>query len=281
AGILTVDGDERQVTQVDPVLSVLILHLGLELARFPDHRLRPHMRDVVAAQSHVDLHARRHVVADDLDDVALGLEPCGRPVGDPDRDELTYPCTAGATWRDQHFLLDLRVVGLDKTDAGLLEVAPDDGFVGALDHLDNSAFATPAAVETGYAGEHAVAVEHQAHLRRTAEQVVTAVIRHHEAEAVTVTTDAATDQIELVHRRVGATAGIDELAVALHGAQAAPQRLELLICGQTELGHQLLASGGRTTLGQVMENQLAAGNGVFVFFRLAGGLRIEGLPIGH
>lgn len=96
-----------------------------------------------------------------------------------------------------------------------------------------------------------------------------------------MTADAAADQVKLVHRSVGTTAGVDELTVALHGAQAAPQRLELLIGGQAELGHQLLASGGRTTLGQVLQNQLTAGDGVVVFFRLAGGLRIEGLPIGH
>src|SRR5690606_12929281 len=147
----------------------------------------------------------------------------------------------GAPGSDQHFLLDLRVVGLDEADAGLLEVAPDYGLVGALDHLDDGAFAAATAVETGDAGEHAVAVEHQAHLRRAEEQVVAAVVRNHEAEAVAVPADATANQVELVHRRIGAATGIDKLAVALHGAQATAQRFELLVGGQAEFGHQLLA----------------------------------------
>src|SRR5690606_16612781 len=82
-------------------------------------------------------------------------------------------------------------------------------------------------------------------------------------------------------RRIGATAGIDELAVALHGTQTPTQRFKLLLGMQAELFDQLLATGRRTALGQVRKNQLAAGNGILVFFRLAGGLGIEGLPIGH
>ena len=74
AGIFAIDGNERQMTQIDAFLLVLLLDFRLELVRFLDDCIRPDMRDVVAAQRHVDLHARRHVVADHFDDVALRLE---------------------------------------------------------------------------------------------------------------------------------------------------------------------------------------------------------------
>ncbi|MOA40465.1 hypothetical protein D3C78_1623420 [compost metagenome] len=93
--------------------------------------------------------------------------------------------------------------------------------------------------------------------------------------------DAPADQVELVHRRIGTAAGIDKLAISLHGAQTAAQGFQLLIGGQPELFHQLLAGSGRTALGQVLQDQFTTGDGVFVFFRLASGLGIESLPIGH
>ena len=46
-----------------------------------------------------------------LDDVTLRLEAQGRPVGDTDLDELTDRGVPRAAGSDQHFLLDLRVVG--------------------------------------------------------------------------------------------------------------------------------------------------------------------------
>jgi hypothetical protein len=167
------------------------------------------------------------------------------------------------------------------TSCWIFGVSADDGLVGAGDHFDDGAFAATAAIKTGNPRQCAVAVEHQAHLRRAEEQVVAAVVRDQEAETVAVTADAAADQIELVHRRIGAAAGIDKLTVALHSAQTTTQGFFLLFGGQTQLRQQLFTGSGRTALGQVLQNQLAAGNGVFVFFRLAGGLRVEGLPIGH
>ena len=151
----------------------------------------------------------------------------------------------------------------------------------ALDHLDDAAFTTATAIETCHPYQRPITIEHQAHLRWAEEQVVAAVIRHEEAKAVTVTADATTDQVELVHRGIGATAGIDELTITLHCAQSASQGFELIFGMQTELFDQLFTTGRRAALGQMRKNQLTAGDGVVVFFRLAGGLGIEGLPIGH
>src|SRR5690606_34288323 len=228
-----------------------------------------------------NLHARRHVVADHLNHITLRLETRGRPVSDANLDELTDACTAVTPRSNQHLLLDLRIIRLDETNAGFLEITPDDAFVGALDHLDNGALATPPPIQAGDPRQGTITIEHQAHLRRPEEQVITAVIRHQEAEAVTMTANPTTDQIKLIHRGIGATPGIDQLTIALHRAQPTTQGLGLFVIVQAELFQELLPGRGRTALIQAFENQLTAGNRVFILFRLAGGLGIEGLPIGH
>ena len=281
AGVFTVDGDERQVTQIDALLFVLVFDFRAELARFLDHVLGPHMGDIVAAQGNVDFHAGGHVVANDLHHVALRLEARGRPMGDLDLDELADLGTTVAPRSHQHFLLDLGVVGGHVADAAFFEVAADHAFVGAGDDLDQHAFATAAAVHAGHARQAAVTVEHQAHLRRAEEQVFAAVIWNKETEAVAVARDAAADQVQLVYRGISAAPGIDKLAIALHGTQTAAQGFDLVFFIQTKLFRQLLACGGLATVGKALQDQLTAGNGVIVFFRFASGLGIEGLPIGH
>jgi hypothetical protein len=281
ASIFAVDGDERQMTQIDALLFVFFFDFRLELGGFFQYRFRPDVRNIVGTQGDIDFHARRHVVTHDLDHVALRLEAWRRPVSDLHFDELTDLRAGVAARRHQHFLLDLRVVGNHETDAAFFEVTADDGFVSAGNHFDDHAFAATATVQAGNTGQGTVAVEHQTHLRRAHEQVVTAVVRHQEAETVTVTADATQDQVELVHRRIRATTGVDQLGIALHGAQAAAQGFDLVFCGQTKLFHQLLAVSRRTPISKVLKDQFAARNGVFIFFRFTSGLGIEGLPIGH
>lgn len=249
AGILAVDGDEGHLAQVDTLFLVLLRHFRLELGRFLLHRGRPDVGDIVAAQGDFDLHPRRHVVAEHLDDLALGLAVDARPLLDAHLDELVVPGLAGLARRDQDFLLDLRVVRDHHADAAFLEVAADHDLVGPLDHLDQLAFAASAPVMAGHPCQGAVAVEHQAHLGGAEEQVVAAIVGDQEAEAIAVPADAAADQVQLVHRRVGATTRIDKLPVALHGAQATTQGLFRLLAGEPELVEQLGASRRSASLG--------------------------------
>ena len=281
AGIFAVNGDERQMTQVDAFLFVFFFDFRLQPARFLKDSFRPDMRNVVGAQGNIDFHARSHVVAYNLKHIALRLETRGRPVSDLHFDELTDLGASVATRGHQHFLLDLRVVGHDKTNAAFFKVATDDGFVSSGDHFNDHAFTTTTAVQPRNTGQRAITIEHQAHLRRAHKQVVAAVIRHQEAEAIAVATDATENQVKLVHRRVSATAGVNQLGITLHRTQATAQGLDLVFCSQTELFHQLFTSSRRATLGQVLKDQFAARDRVFVFFRFTCGLGIEGLPIGH
>ncbi|MNZ70202.1 hypothetical protein D3C78_885290 [compost metagenome] len=280
-GVLAVDGDQRQITQVDALFLVLLGHLGLELGGLLDQGSGPLVGDVVAAQGNLDLHARRHVVAQHLHHLALGQAEIARPLLDLHLDELAVLGGALLAGGNQHFLLDLRIVRDHAGDPAFLEEAADQGFMGAFDDLHQRALAATAPIEAGDPRQRAVTVEHQAHLRRAEEKVVAAVVGNEEAEAVAVATDAAADQVELVDRRIGAAAGIDKLAVTLHGPEATTQGLQLFVGGQAELFHQLFPAGRGTALVEALQDQLAAGNGVLVFFRLASGLGVEVLPIGH
>ncbi len=281
ASIFTVDGHERQMAQIDAVFLVLLFDFRLELGSLFEHCLGPYMRDIVGTQRDIDLHAGRHVVAHHFDHVALRLEARRRPMGDFHLDELADLGAVVATRRHQHFLLNFRVIRHHEADAALFEIATHDAFVSTRDHFDDHAFATAATVKAGNTRQRPVTVEHQAHLRRAHEQVVGAVVRHQKAKAIAMPGDATQDQVKLVYRCISAATGVDQLGITLHRPKAAAQSLELIFGGQAELFDQLLATGRRTSLGKVLQDQLAAGNRVFVFFRFTSGLGIEGLPIGH
>ncbi len=130
-------------------------------------------------------------------------------MSDLDLDKLPRFGVERAARRHQHFLLDFRVVRNDKTDVALNVVATNDAFVSPTDHFNDRALTTPTPIKPGNARQTAVAVEHQAHLRGAEKQVIAAVIRDEKAEAVAVPTDATADQVQLVHRGIGAAPGVD------------------------------------------------------------------------
>ncbi len=229
--ILAVDGDERQVAKVNAFLLVLLLDFRLELGGFAFYRIRPDMRDVEAAKRDIDLHTGSHVVADDLDHVALWLKPLSRPVRNLDLDELTRLGIHGSTRRDQHLLLDLGVISHHKADSTFFLVAAYDGFVGTTDDLNNRTFAAAAAIKPGHASQTAITVKHQTHLCWTQEQIVAAVIRDEKTETVAMAADATANQVQLVDRGIGATPGIDHLTVTLHRAQTAAQSFNVIFGG--------------------------------------------------
>src|SRR3989338_5063629 len=281
AGVFTVDGDERQMAQIDALFFVLLFDFRLELARLFNYSFGPDVGNIVAAQSNVDFHARRHIVANHFNHIALGLEARSRPVGDFHLNELALLGAGITPWRYQHFLLNLRVISDDKTDTAFFVITADDAFVGAGDYFNHGTFTTTTTVEAGNPRQCTVAIEHQAHLRRAQEQVIAAVIWHQKAKAIAMPADTTQDQVELVDRGIGAATGIDQLTIALHSAQTTTQRFELLFSGHAKFIGQLFTARRGATVRQVLQDQLATWNGVFVFFRFTSGLGIEGLPIGH
>jgi hypothetical protein len=273
AGVLAVDGDQRQAAQVEAADLVLFRHLRVDARRLLLDFGRPHVRDVEVADGDVDLHAGGKVVAEDLDDAAGGDGTVGRVVGDLDRDELAVGRHEVAALH-QDLLGQALVVGDHVGLAVLGVVAADHGVQAALDDAHDLAFGTALVVVAGDAREHDVAVEDAAHLARGQQQVGGAVVRDQEAEAVRMAGDAAADEFLLLHRLEGAAAVGLDLAVAHHGAQATGHGLAALVVMQVEVMGQLVGGQRLGAPGEHLENEFPAGNGVFVAVRLAGGMGI-------
>jgi hypothetical protein len=139
---------------------------------------------------------------------------------------------------DQHVLVHALVFRRDDPDAAFVQQAADDVGIRAFDDLDDRAFRTAAAVRADHLGQHAVAMQHFLHFLVVQEEIGTGFLGDHEAEAVAVRGDAAGDEATAVGQRINAVvAGVD-LAVALHGVQAASQdflggRLDLQGTGES------------------------------------------------
>src|SRR3569833_1265782 len=159
--------------------------------------------------------------------------------------------------------------GHSEAHAAPHSASADEARGGAIQYPDHGPFAAAAAGDAEHAGECAIAVQHGAHLFGREEQVVAAFIGDEKAEAIGVTDDAAADQIHLLSQTVIALAIDDELAVALHGAQAAAQGLEVFLGGEAEGRGDLFERFGPALLGQVFQDEFAAGDGLGVFLRLA------------
>ena len=202
-----------------------------------------------------------------------------RPLGDFHFDVLTRLGTMLTARLNQHFMIDLGVIGHHVGDAVFPVVTPYQHLVGALQHFYDSAFATPATIYSGHTTEHLVAIEHQTHLSRAQKQIIATRLGHQKAKAITMALDAPLDQVELVYGSVGTAAGVDQLAVTLHGAQPATQGLDAFFAVDPQFILQLGTRGGRAAVFEQLEDQLATGNGIFVFLGFAGRFWIDCGPV--
>ncbi len=84
----------------------------------------------------------------------------------------------------------------------------------------------------------------------------------------------ALDQVELVHHADGALAVAHELAVALHGAQAALEQLFLVVLDLQQAA-QIVLLDRHALLRQHLQDIFAARQRMFVRFALAFQVRIE------
>jgi len=198
----------------------------------------------------------------------------GRRLGDLADHDLARARVAARGRGDQDFLVDAAVVGHHAGDPVVLLEAADQPLGAALQHLDDGAFRTTATVEPGDADQHAIAMQHLTHLHGRQEDIVAATVATQEAEAIRVGQHHAGDQVELLRRRIAAAAVHQQLAVAQHGAQPIAQRLEALGCGQLQIGGEVLGRDRLALLLKVLEDGLAAGDGVFVLAGLALGIGV-------
>ena len=267
-GGLAVDGDQRQLGEILAPGPVLLAHHVRELARLRLGLGRELVGQIVLAQRDLDLHAGIGVVAEHLDDAADRLGELGRLLDQFHGDDLPGLGLLAPARGDQDVLRQATVLGHHDHHAVLVDDAADDAAVGALQHLDQLAFGTAAAVLAGDAHDHAVAVQQLAHLLGAEEDVGLAVVAAQEAEAVGMALDAAFDEVGLGRQQVGVAAVADDLTVALHRAQTAVEMVEFVRRNVERTG-ELGERQRHAAFGEDLQHVFAAWQRVFVLLRLA------------
>ena len=128
-----IDGYQRQITQIHAVLD-RIGRNTVAIARCFIHDLgRPCPRQAVLTNGNVDLHARRHVLAQHLGDTPDRLGMPGGLFDDLGHHHLARSGAIAVLGWNEDILGDALALGNDKADAALLMVTPHHLVVGALD----------------------------------------------------------------------------------------------------------------------------------------------------
>ena len=105
------------------------------------------MGNIVVTQCNLNLHARRHILAQHFDNITLCLKTCRWPVGNCHFDQLAYLRTAGTPWADQHFLLHFLIVGEDKANAIFFVIASHNRLMRTHHDFSNRTFTTTALIK--------------------------------------------------------------------------------------------------------------------------------------
>ena len=176
--------------------------------------------------------------------------------------------------RDEDVLIDARVVRAHKADAALFLVAPHDAAYTALQHLHHLALGPSAMIDAGQRHQHRVAVEQAAHLARVQVDIIAPVQGLRETVAVAMPLHPAAQQVKRLDQAVSATPIDVQLAVALHGPQAAAQGLVIALAAQVEGLRELLFVKRPGGLAKQRHNGLARSDGMLVLVRLALRVRI-------
>ena len=163
ARIFTVDGDQRNVGQVNPVLFVGGQNLVRQGTRQGDAGIRKFMRHAVLAHGDFDLHAGVVDLAQHLLHTAYGLaEERGR-LDQLNHHHLTRFGGTRGPFGDQDVLPVALVFRGDQPDAAFLQQAPDDGLRRTLDDLNHAPLRAAFAVAAHDARLDAIFVQHRPH----------------------------------------------------------------------------------------------------------------------
>ena len=221
-GRFVINGDKRNVTQIDAMLFILLQDLGRDFAGLIQHLWRKLGGDVIAANGNVDLHARIHTLTQHFDDFTHRLHPRGGLLHDLGRNDLAvFGTPTGGMW-DDHLLRNTRVFRNQHAKfRRVTTVHTDNGLSIAGNHIDNGRFVTTATVTTTNAYQHVVPVKYTPHLTRRQDEIwLFAIISEYEAKTIAMPKHLTFNQIELIDQRVSTSSITQHLPVALHSGQA-------------------------------------------------------------
>ena len=274
AGIGTVNGHQRDLAQIHPPRLGRLGHLGAQPGDLRQHRLGELHRQVVGADGDIRLHARGHVVPHHFQNAADGLGALGGLVRDLGDHDLALLHLAQAVAGNDDVVGQALVVRHHEADPTLPIEAPHHRAGVARQDLHHRPFQPAPGITAGDAHHGPVVVEKGAHLAGNEIDVVAALVRDQEAESVLVADDAPDDEVAPVDETEGVLAVAHELAVANHGPQAALQGNPILFAIQFKKLPEFLEDQGDPGLGQGLQDEFTAGDGVRVLARLAGTMRV-------
>jgi hypothetical protein len=257
ARVLAVDRHERHIAQVHPLLQVLRQNRSGKLHRLGDHLRRKLVRHGELAYRDLDLHAGIVDRAEHLNHAPHRLHMPLRLLHDLDDHDLPRLRVHRCARRYQDVVRDALVLGHDDRDAALVEKATDKTVGAVFDDLDDLAFLAPAPVEPGRPRQHAVAVQHLAHLVLGQRQIRTAVVADEKAEAVAMA-------LHLARYQIGARRHQQQSGAVAHDAAGALQFEDFCIearaacVGNAEALRQFFRRQRRARLGQFGKQLIAA-----------------------
>ncbi len=276
--ILAIDGDQRQVAQVDTSMLVLLQHFSGDASNLRFDLVGEIRGQVVFADRDLDLHPRVHPLTEDFDHFTLGPCPKRGLLGDANRHYLAVPSTVGGGRRYQHLMSDAGVFRYQRRESRLARVFAENTDqrlgVGGGD-LDDGRLGAAAAITTADPRHHEVTVEDAAHLPRRQDEVgFFSILAREEADTVAMTDHPPLDQLRGIDGLVGAIAGLEDLPVAFHGDHPPPHRFSLFLVLEAQKPAHVLVSQRLAMGSETLEQKFTAGNGLIVIIGFALGVGV-------
>ena len=216
------------------------------------------------------------MLAQNFRNAALGSEVTCGIAGELSHHDLPVLRPVFLLRRNQHIVVDARVIGNNGANAALLVVATHDFRGASLENFDDLTLATPPIVHARDPCQHLIAIEHLTHLSRAEVQVASAILWDEKPIAVPVADHPTTHQVQLLNKAIGAPTIDQQLAVTFHRAQTAPKRFGLRLILHVQQLTELSVVEGVVGVGQQLKKKFPARNGIFVPFGLALGVRVGG-----
>ncbi len=129
---------------------------------------------------------------------------------------------------------NFRVVRDDDADAALADVMPGHFTDSAVEHFNEFSLWFSSAVSPDDSYRHPIAVEQRQHLPRREVDIITAIVRNNEAEAVPVAADSTDDHVDLRGQAIVFTAVLDDLARPHHALQPIDEQAAHTLTFETE-----------------------------------------------
>src|SRR5690606_6647613 len=232
--ILAVNGDERQVTNIDAVQFVGFLHFSRNAGSLGLNRCRPDTGNAMGLDRQLNLHPGRHVITQYTYHPPHRQTILVRLLGNLYHHYLTRRGIAFGSGGNHDVLGDARVLRPHKLHAFFTEETAGQLAGVARDYLNDGTFFFATVLMACHAYQYFVAIEYPAHLAVVKVDVLSTLGGDDKAIAIPVPLHATADNINLIRAYIGIPAVADYLPIRRHGDKPPPQRPHLTVSGELQ-----------------------------------------------